>query len=103
MEMMCPICGELYEAKTRNKRYCSGRCRTAAHRMHAETFRQFEAAFEVPPSPVLTVDCMNALRRANITANDFYFLSRTAPYQLRAKFDRIANAISDALLQEGFR
>ena len=99
--MMCPICGEIYEAKNRNKRYCSGRCRQAAHRIHAKTFEAFEG-MDNPPSPVATVDTMNALKRARITASDFYFLSNTAPYQLRPACSRIAEAIVAALDREGF-
>ena len=102
IEMMCPICGEIYEAKNRNKRYCSARCRTAANRAHAETCRQFEAIMDTPPSPVLTADCMDALKRARITSNDFAYLSAVAPYQLREPFRRISYAIAEALSQEGF-
>lgn len=101
MEMMCPMCGEIYEAKNRNKRYCSPRCRTAAHRMHAKTFEAFEGVGNAP-SPVGVVDAMNAIRRAHFAANDFYFLSNTGPYQLRSACLRIAEAITEALRREGF-
>ena len=101
MEMMCPMCGELYEAKNRNKRYCSHRCRQAAYRMHAKTFEAFEGV-ENAPSPVATVDLMNAIRRARFAANDFFYLSNTAPFQVRGKCERIAEAIASALDREGF-
>ena len=102
IEMMCPICGEIYEAKNRNKRYCSPRCRQAAYRMHSKTYEAFEGVKDAP-SPVAAVDVMNALKRAQITANDFSYLSHTAPYQVRGMCERIAVAIVAALDREGFR
>lgn len=99
----CGACGAEFEAQRSSAKFCSTRCRKRAH--DARHRRPYEPV--LPPKPpdvsvaAAPVECEAALQTAHRLANDFGRLSRTAPYQLQAKFARISAAIAAALEEEG--
>lgn len=101
----CDVCGAWYTPQRAPKNggpgYCSRACNQKAKRERRRPVRQPvvtapPAVADEPPA-----DATAAIMMAHCAANDLARLSETAPYQLRAPFSRIAEAISRALVAEG--
>ena len=101
----CDVCGVWYTPKRRPKPgepgYCSRACNQKAKRERRKPHR--EPVVTAPPDMAAEppADAVAALTMAHCAANDLARLAETAPYQLRAPFARISDAISRALRAEG--
>lgn len=101
----CEVCGAEFEARRDSAQYCSNRCKMRKHREKKRERIKYRPVFpdkppEIPSEPA-PVECIAAVQEAHRLANDFGRMSKTAPYQLRAKFARISAALFEALEGEG--
>ncbi|MBQ9001205.1 MAG: hypothetical protein IJ087_05065 [Eggerthellaceae bacterium] len=95
----CVVCGQEFEAVRKSAKYCSNKCKQKKKRgVYAPVWRESTPDISVAAAPV---ECEAMVQEAHRLANDFGRLSKTAPYQLQAKFARLSTAIQGALEDEG--
>lgn len=100
VKTVCKVCGSVFEAKRKGAMYCSNACKQKAKRGGA-----FAPVWPDTPPDVSVqasvVECQASLQEAHRLANDFARYSKTAPYQMRARFARLSRALAGALDAEG--
>ena len=101
--MTCRVCGREFQARHTPAYYCSNACKQKAKRRRQR--RPYEPVEPprrpAPDQPAPPADCVSAVQDAQRVANDLGRLSATAPYQLRPRFARLAEAFTAALEAEG--
>ena len=100
----CDVCGKSYTPSRSDSKYCSHACREKARRLRNRP--RYVPVWSAPVERGEVVhtpkDAEAAVLAAHRAANDLGRLSRSGPYQLRAAFARISEAIQSALDAEGF-
>lgn len=95
MRATCPICGNEFETKTWGAKYCSGRCRTAAHRRRAQVPR---IELRNPPSdPAL----LEAVENILSIEHEFAMLAVCSPPCVAVICDRVCCKILAGLSDVG--
>lgn len=101
---ICDVCGAEFEARRDSAMYCSNKCKMKKRRDDQKKRIKYRPIFSDKPPDIpaesVPVECVTAVQEAHRLANDFGRLSRTAPYQLRAKFARLSAALFKALEDE---
>ena len=99
----CDVCGKTYTPQRSDSKYCSAACRQKALRLRNRP--RYVPVWSAPVERAEPVqpprDAEAAVLAAHRAANDLGRLSRSGPYQLRAAFARISEAIQAALDAEG--
>lgn len=101
MVKTCAYCGQLFRTESHKARFCSTRCRVAAHRRKKRDAPIVPSA-QIKPPPGTVDDVRLAVGMARTASNDLARLAGTAPWQLRPGCHRISRAISDAVDAEGW-
>lgn len=100
----CEICGEEFEAQRDSARFCSKACKQKNYYQKHKKKIQYVPIWpdRAPDVSVKAapVECQAVVQEAHRLVNDLARLSRTAPYQLRAKFGRLSAAFLAALEEE---
>ena len=102
-KMTCRVCGAEFQARHTPAYYCSNACKQKAKRQRGA--KPYEPVFPAKApdvsAPAVPAECERAVAEAHRLANDLGRLSRSAPFQLRARFGRIGEALARALEAEG--
>lgn len=98
IETVCENCGKVFQARNKNRRFCSDKCRERNRRV----------GIPVTPEgrcPGLSAEAEQvaaAVTGARCASNTLAQLSATAPFPLRPGCARISHAITDAIDAEGW-
>lgn len=100
MQVRCSVCGKLFEASQRGRRYCSNACRQLAYRERGKL--RFHGAPGVKPEIDEIADVQRALMEARRLVNRFAELSQRATPALRPGCKRVSRALYEAIEREGW-
>ena len=91
----CPICGNVFEARDNHQKFCSPRCRLAAHR------RMGRVREEMPEIHPTAFDLANEASKVWHVANELSALAAASPPEVAVVCSRLSSAVTAALDAEG--